>query len=122
MLQDAIRRWRARKEEKEEYAREQNTVEDFHRRKLDSDERELIRFKEEERKKRIKAELERYRKRDSEKVWNGKWHNPLYAKNVVQGHKKLFTGQNMFARVPNVVKQPNLFKQPDMFFGGKKRL
>lgn len=108
LIQDWLRRLKAKKEDKSSYARQRYVEEDYDRRKLNSNERELARFREEERQRRVKAALERHRKRDNHKVWSGRHGNPLYAKNVTAGHKKLFNSGNMFAKVPDAVHNRNV--------------
>ena len=115
LVQDYIQRRRERKEMKENYEGEQNTVETFHAKKMSSNERELLRYQEEERQKRIKQMLEVKRKEENDKIWRGKEANPVYTGNVIAGHQKLFSGRNMFAEMPNVSKQPDVVVQPNIF-------
>lgn len=114
LLQDWIRKRKEMKEEKESYERGQRIEERFHTKKLSSDERELNRFREEDRQKRIKQILERRRKIENDKMWRGKEGNPVYTKNVIANHQKLFSSGNMFAHTPDAVNQPDVVK------GGKK--
>ena len=118
LIQDYIRRLREKKAQREGFESEQHMVEGFEQKKLTANERELMRYQEEERQKRIKFMLERKRKQENNRVWRGQQANPVYTKNVIAGHKKLFGETNMFAGVPNVVTQPNLFNRKDLFFKG----
>lgn len=112
LIQDAIRKWRNKKAEKEDYEREQRIMEGYEQRKLSADERELIRWEEQERQKRIKAALKSFRERENEEVWSGKKGNPVFTPNVIAGQKELFKGdENLF------MKKSNFFDQPDLFFG-----
>lgn len=120
LIQDLIRKIKDRREEKDSYARGRFIESDFEHRKLSSDERELMRFREEDRKKRIKAELERRRKQENEKVWSGRHGNPINAPNVNVGHKKLFSGGNMFSNCPNCIKQETIIgREKNIFKHGK---
>lgn len=112
IVQNLIRKWKDKKEEKEDYEREQRMMEKFEARKMGSDERELKRFHEEDRKKMIKKELARRRKIMNDDVWRGKKGNPVYTDNVINGQEELFNGsQNMF------LKKSGLFNRSDLFFG-----
>lgn len=111
LIQDALRRWREKKEFAKNYETEQRTIEGYETRKMDSDERELLRFMEEARKKKIKFQLGKFRRRMQDKIWRGKDGNPAYAPNVVKGQKELYKGQkNIFTQ------KSTLFKHPDLFF------
>ena len=115
LIQDQIRKFRDKKRYKNEYAQQRNVEEDYAEKKLNSNERELNRYREEERQKRIKQILERYRKIENDRVWRGQQGNPLYAKDVVKDQKKLFTSGNMFSRTPSVVKGKNVIKCRNIF-------
>lgn len=97
-----------KKEDSEAYAREQQVRDEYERKKLSSNERELMRYKEEEREKRIKYELESRRKKENDDVWSGKKGQPLAAKNVVAGQKNLFRHGNMFKDVDNAYKHKDV--------------
>lgn len=119
LIQDYLRKLREKKEDKNSYAEEQNVREDFERKKINSNERELMRFREEERQKRIKNTLARYKKKENDKIWRGREANPAYAGNVVAGHKKLFNGKNNIKEADDFFKgQKDLFKVKK---GGKKK-
>ena len=127
LIQDYIQRMRDRKRQKEQYAEQQHMAEGFEVKKMNSNERELLRYQEEDRQKRIKAALEHHRKIENDKVWSGQEANPAFAPNVVAGQKNLFGGKNMFSKVPDavhnqdVVHTKNLFHNQKNIFGGKKR-
>lgn len=118
LIQDFIRRMREGREEKSSFARSRFIEEDFERRKLSADERELMRFHEEDRKKAVKAELERRRKIMQRRIWSGHDGNPIDAPNVTSNHKKLFSSGNDFAKVPSVVKTPNVVNVRNIFKNG----
>ena len=94
LMQDLIRKARGKKEEKQDYERHRHIEENYSEKKMNSNERELLEWREKERQIMIKRELEDFRKRENEEVWSGKKGNPLYAKNVVAGQKNLFDGSN----------------------------
>lgn len=119
IIQDFIKKIRAKKEVSEGYVRQKRVEEEYTEKKKSANERELERFYEEERQKRIKATLERFRKRENDKVWSGKTGNPAYAKNVVTGHKKIFTAENSFSKCPSALNVPNITKTPYIFGGGR---
>lgn len=122
LIQDYLRKMKEKKEEKNAYARGEYIKEEFERKKLSSNERELMRYKEEERQKRIKAALERYRKTENDKIWKGKQDNPVYAKNFIAGQKLLFNGKNTIKDADNFFDGTgNIFNKKDMFFKGGKR-
>ena len=114
LIQDFIRKKREEKALKENYAEEQHMVESFHAKKMGANERELLRYQEEERQKMIKQILEQKRKIENDKIWRGQEANPAYTKNVIANHQKLFSGGNMFANTPNVSSQPNVVNQPNI--------
>lgn len=118
LIQDTIRKIKERKENQEGYARQKHIEESFAEKKKSSNERELERFREEYRQKRIKREVERLRKIENDKTWSGKTGNPVYAKNVIAGQKKIFSGDNMFAHCPSVTNVQNVTKVP-YILGGK---
>ena len=118
LIQDYLRRMRERKARREGFEGEQHMTENFSQKKLSANERELMRYREEERQKRIKQELDYRRKQENDKMWSGHLHNPVDAQNVVAHQKNLFMGGNMFSQVPDVVTQPNIFQRKDMFFRG----
>jgi len=120
VIGDYFNRLRERKRERESFEGEQHMVQNFQQKKLSSNERELLRYQEEERQKRIKLALEQKRKRENDKVWRGQEGNPTNAKNVVGNHKKIFSGKNMFANTPNVSRQPNVIRSKNVI-GGEKR-
>ena len=119
LIQDAIRKLKEKKQAKEVYENEQRTMEGYHKKKLSSNERDLMRYQEEERQKRIKAAVEKHRQRVSDEMWSGKTMNPVYAPNVITGQKNIFKGQE------NVFTKPTtMFDKKDLFFkkkGGKKK-
>jgi hypothetical protein len=102
-IKDILQRWKDRKEQfktedahdRHIYLREQ--------RKITPEERELNRYLEEKRQDKIKERVKKIRsERNTEALFSNK-HNLLYAKNIMVGHKKIFSNDK------------NIFK------GGKKR-
>ena len=127
IIRDYIEKMRERKRQKEQYAEQQQMVQGFQAKQMNSNERELLRYQEEDRQRQIKAALEARKKADNEKIWSGQYANPAFAPNVIQGQKNLFNGGNMFAHTQDavhnqdVVKCKNLFHNPQNIFGGKKK-
>jgi len=110
LIQNALKKWRERKEDMQDYERERKFKRNVEMKDLSSDERELMRFHSEEREKQIKATLKKYRERSNEEIWSGKKGNPVYAENVVAGQKDLFKGeQNLFMNKPSLFSKSNLF-------------
>ena len=115
LIQNIIAKLRKKKEESEDYSRRQKMMEQFETKKLSSNERELLRFQNEEREKRIKSKLGKYRKIENDEVWHGRKTNPVFAPNVTKGNKELFkNNKNIFTGCQQI------FKQPDLFFGGQR--
>jgi hypothetical protein len=111
ILQNALRKWKENKEEKEGFERQQRIVENFEAKKMSADERELRRFQKEEREKMIKQTLQGFRKKKQDEIWRGKTSNPIHAPNVTVGDKELFnSGSNLF------LKKSDLFDRDDLFF------
>lgn len=127
IIQDYIRRMKEKKQVSEGYAEQQHMVEGFETRKMNSNERELLRFQEEDRQKRIKQALEARRKVESNRTWSGQEGNPAFAPNVIQGQKNLFNGGNMFSNTQDavhnqdVVNTKNLFHNQKNIFRGKNK-
>ena len=111
LIQNLLKKWKEKKEEKKDMENQQRWQEGFEMRKLSANERELMRFQEEERQKRIKAALEKFRKIKQDKIWRGKDGNPLYAENIIKDDKnQLLGGKNLF------FKKTGLFSRDDLFF------
>ena len=123
-IQEKIKEWRNQKKdsysERDAYSQARQIENDYANKQLTSNERELRRYREEARQKRIKRELDYYRKRENDSVWRGRKGNPAYAKNVVAKHKKLFSSGNMFKKVPSVTKNKNVVNARNITKGGKK--
>jgi len=104
LLQNAIRKWKAKKEEKSDYERKQRVIEHFSEKKMSANERELIRFKKEEREEQIKVDLNNYRKKKQDEIWRGKKGNPIHTPNVTIGGKDMFKNeQNLFLKKSDLV-------------------
>jgi len=99
LLQNLVKKWKEKKEEKSDYERQQRMMEGFEMRKLSSNERELMKFQKEEREKDVKSALEKFREKERERVWRGKEGNPINAPNITVTDKDLFKGnKNLFLR------------------------
>lgn len=110
-IMDIIRKLKERKEQEKEYEEQGRMIQKVEARKLSSDERELLRFKAEERAKLVRKILDGKRKQINDKIWSGKDGNPAYAKNIMVGQKELYKeNKNIF------VNKTKVFNQPDLFF------
>jgi hypothetical protein len=110
ILKNIIAKLRARKDDKSAYARERYIEEDYEERKKDSDERELERFYEEDRKRLIKRLLAERKRKQKEDMWSGRIGNPINAQNIMTGNRNLFTADNMFADADNLfTNKDNMF-------------
>ena len=81
---------------------------------MNSNERELIRFQEEERQENIKQALEYYRKKRKEDIdFN---HNALDTPYIMESEWKVLKEKNQFSGNKNMfVNQPNIFKGKSIF-------
>lgn len=110
LIQDWIRNRKNDKKEVNDYAKHRYVEENFESKKLSADDRELMRWQEEERKKNVHAILEQYRKKENTEFWSGHKNNPTDAPNVVANQKNIFNGQSNLLHCPNIVtNQPNIF-------------
>ena len=114
LIQDALRKLREKKEQKEAYAREQGIVEEFHEKRKSANERELERWHEENRQENINRMVERLRSKRQKELWSGQWHNPLNAENIIKNDRKQLKNVNTFLHKDTVLKSKFIFK------GGKK--
>jgi len=110
LLQNYLRKIRDKKDSKKDFEWQRHVEDDFEERKKNSDERELERFNEEDRKKAIKHALEKRRQQMNDEIWSGRTGNPVFAPNVTNEHKQLFSGRNDFAKVPSITDIPNITK------------
>jgi len=115
LIQNALAKWKAKRERSKEYDEELLIKDKVEARRMNSDERELNRFHEEDRQKQIKTALNGYRKKMNHDTWAGKKGNPVYADNIIKDQKNLFSGKNIFSGGNTI------FNQPDLF-GGKNNL
>lgn len=110
LIQDWLRSIREKKAEKKRMENMHRWEERYEEKKLSSDERELMRFREEERQKLIKSALAKHRKKMNNDIWEGKMGNPLYTKNVISHQKEIFKNSpNIFAHKSNLFNQPSMF-------------
>lgn len=122
IIQDYIRRMRERKQKVQGYTEDQEVVEGFHAKKMSSNERELLRYQEEERERRITAQLKAVRKKENDEIWSGRKGNPVYAGNVVANQKKLFSSKkSMFSGTDTAYKHENVTKCKNLFHGKCKK-
>ena len=91
LIQDWIRERKEKKAEKSNYERQQGVVENYEKKKISDNERELMKHYEAERQKQIKLKLEEINKQKTKTFWGGHDHNPIDAPNVV-------------SHAPNVIK------------------
>ena len=111
LIQNLLKKWKERKEAKKDMEMQQRWQEGFEMKKLSANERELMEFQEEERQKRIKSALEKFRKIRQDSIWRGRDGNPIYAENIIKDDKnQLLGGKSLF------FKKDNLFNKSDLFF------
>lgn len=100
-----------RKKENFQAAEEQQQIEHkLQQRRLTANERELNKFLEDDRQRRVKEMLEAYRARKQEEVWHGT--TALDAPNVISTQKNIFKHKdegNMFGWKSNNIKGSNLY-------------
>lgn len=111
LIQEAIKKITAGKEEKKHMEDVQRWQEHIQAKKMPADERDLLRYKEEERQARIKVEVNKYRQRDRDDMWRGKKFNPAYTPNMFKNTQNLFAG----GKSPLLQTDHNLIKQKNMF-------
>lgn len=96
VLKSLLRKLAERKKEREDYEGQQHIIERYQEKKLSSDERELLRWKEKQRQIMIKEQLRRIRKKEQEELWSGRKNNPIYEKNIIKDNKELLRHKNLF--------------------------
>jgi len=104
LIQDLLARWRNRKEERHSFERQRNIEEDWENKRTSHYERELMRYREEERQKRIKDTVKRIRQQKFRETWSGRVHNLVHAPNIIRDKKDLF-------RQPLLTDAPNVFNK-----------
>jgi len=94
LIQDFIRSRREKKDQfrrMQEVDRMENTVEE---RKISSDERDFLAFKEDERQKKITEIVKKIRLQKTREAWTGGKNNPVLASNMFKDEKNIFKGHN----------------------------
>jgi len=110
LIQDFLKKRKDRVGERKDYERSSRIPEQIEAKKLSSNERELMIWKEKERQNRIKVELEKFKKKENDEIWSGQKGNPISSPNVTNNHKQLFNHDNMFAHQKNMFNERrNLF-------------
>lgn len=110
LIQDWLRKRKNDKEEVNDYSKHRYIEENFETKRLSADDRELMKWQEEERKKNVHVVLEQYRKKENNEFWGGHKNNPIDAPNVIANQKNIFSGQGNLLNAPNIVtNQPNIF-------------
>jgi len=109
LIQDALRKIKMKREDKEDYERQRYIEENFEEKKKTADDRELEHYQEEARRKRVKALVKAIKKKKDRAFWSGKQNNPAYAKNFIVGQKNLFKGNNNLYLKPNEDNTKRLF-------------
>lgn len=109
IITDAYNRWRARKQEFKDMQGHRQMVRTVEERELSSEERELNDYYERDRQKEIKKLVKKRREGLKKELLYSNENNPIYAKNVMVGHKNLFGTPNIFASAPNQFNQKNIF-------------
>lgn len=115
-LMDAIRRWNESRKEKSNTFKEMQDNRRFQKiiesREKSSEERQLERYLEEERQKRIKAELDKFNQKKTKELWKGDYAILNKQQNILKEDKKILTKENIF--LDNKTKIP--FVQRSMYF------
>lgn len=109
IIQDILKKFKEKKEERKSYERGRRIEEGYEEKKLSANERELLKFKNIEREKKIKKVLDNYRKKEKDEIWRGKKSNPIYAPNIIKDNKNLFKGKSLFMGKGNLFKNKNMF-------------
>lgn len=110
IFKNALLKLKRKKEEKEDYERQQNIMENYEERKLSPEERELNVFLKKEREEKIKKALQEFRKNEMKENWAGKKLNPLYVEDIFKDGKDMFKkNKNIFNGKATLFKQPNMF-------------
>jgi len=111
-IKEILRKVRAKKDEKKHIVDMDRFEENIQAKKMSSNERELLGYKEEERQAMIKKMVKRYRDKERDETWRGKKFNPIAAPNIMKDNNNIFkNNENIF------IKKTDLFNQPDLFFG-----
>ena len=91
LIQDLIAKYRGRGEKERGYEEDYRIQKKLSEKQLSSNERELNRFTEEERQKRINIALEHYRKRKLREWWVG--HQVIHQQNLFANKRNIFANQ-----------------------------
>jgi len=107
-IADILKKFGLKKQKFQEAQQEDRIQNIVQERKKSSNERELDRFFEEERERKIKVDLESFREKRKEEM---RETTVLNGKNIFKGHNSILDQPNIFAN------QPNIFAgQRGMFF------
>jgi len=109
LLQNMLSKIKEKKEALSDYETEMKIKEIAERKRLSSDERELMRFYEEDRQRAIKQALKERRKKMIRDIWEGKKGNPVNAPNILLNHKSILKQPNIFGNAQSIFNQPDLF-------------
>jgi len=110
-IKELLAKAKAKKEEKKHIEEMGRFHERIEVKKLSANERELMKYKEEERQEQLKKMLNKYREKEKKEIWSGQKFNPIHAPNIMKSENNIFKGnKNIFAN------KSNLFNQPDLFF------
>ena len=96
-IKELLVKAKAKKEEKKHIEDMGRFHERIEAKKLSANERELMKYKEEERQEQLKKMLNKYREKEKKEIWSGQKFNPIHTPNIMKG-------------------EDNLFNQPDLFF------
>lgn len=113
LIQNLIQKAREKKEMRQNMENQVSISEKIEQKRLSANERELNKYIEEDRQKKIKEVLNNYRKDRDNDIKFG--HNPIYIKNIVKDDKNLFKHKKIFSN------QKNIFsgrKNNGLFFRG----
>ena len=103
-IKDFIKNLGEKQREKKEMINEMSDQVRFQKlveeRQLSSNERELLRYRNEDREASIKEQLEYARKKRDNEIKFG--HNPIDTKNIIKAEWNVLKNKNQFSNVPNV--------------------
>ncbi len=102
LIQDAIRKWKEKKEEKKKMEDTQRWQDQIEKRKISTNEIELMRYQEEDRQAMIKKLVQERRQQEKRDMWSGRKDNPIDIPNIVKDSTNMFNGKSIFMGKSNL--------------------
>jgi len=123
MLQNAIGKIRASKEERKHIEDVDRWEEQTEEKKLSSNERDLMKYAEEVRQEKIKIAVEKIKKMKDREYWSGKKNNSIYTPNIMKDGENMFENhKSMFGGKSNLLHQKNMFANQKNIFTNQKNM